>query len=140
MPENDDPIGGGGLPEPKRSRTYGKLPGLTLRQTYRVITALPIVQLGIIAILFFFIATDFYHISHKFLLQIVGFSLFTSLYSWYAAKFMGSCGGTLISIYALIILNIINMFHVVFVFNYYGLYGLITTGAGLILSLLYYRR
>lgn len=136
----DEPIGGGGFPKPKRNRTYGKLPGLTLRQTYNLIVAIPSIQLTIIFIAFVLSATDVYRVSYNTIVQVAGFSLLTSLYQWYSAKFMGSCISALVSIYTLIALSVVNILYSVIPFNHYFTYGAVLTGAGLLLSIAFLRR
>ena len=137
--DNPEPLGGGGLPFPKRTRKYGKLPFLNRRQTYRVIVAIPVIQLLLSFLLYLIAATDFYKISYPYIIQITGFSLLTGLYQWYMAKFSGSCIGAQISIYTLIALNIMNVLYLAINFNYF-FYGTILTGIGLLLSVPFFRR
>lgn len=137
----EEPIGGGGgLPEPKNRSKFGKLPFLTRRQTYKLVNAIPVVQLFICFVLFWGVTSDWYEVSYQHLLQIVGFSLVTGLYQWYASGIMGSCGGVVISVYTLITLNLLNIVHLFLEFNHYGLYGLIVTSIGLLLSSYYFKK
>lgn len=138
--EEKEPIGGaGGIPMPKRSRQYGKLPGLTRRRTYHVIVAIPVIQLGLSFILFLVSLAEIYKIPYPYLVQLTGFSLITNLYYWYMAKFSGSCISALVSIYTMIALNIVNIVYLAFDFNYL-LYGTILTGIGLFVSIAVLRR
>lgn len=143
MSEQEEPQepfgGGGGLPYPSRSKQYGKFPGLTLRQTYRVIIAIPTAQLAICFIGLFLTWSKIYEISYAPLLQISGFSLMTGVYMWYMARLSGSCGGALLSIYTMILLNIFNIVHLITPVGYYLLYGTVITGVGLVFSLLFYK-
>lgn len=140
MSEEKEPIGGGGgIPMPKRNRKHGKLPGLTRRQTYHFIVAIPVIQVGLSFILFLLSLTEIYKIPYPFLAQITGFSLLTNLYYWYMAKFSGSCAGALLSIYTMFALNIVNIIYLIFDFNYF-LYGAVLTGLGLFLSVAFLRR
>ncbi|MEM9685973.1 MAG: hypothetical protein AAF934_03525 [Bacteroidota bacterium] len=138
--EPQEPIGGGGgLPYPSRSKQYGKFPGLTYRQTYRVIITMPTVQLAICFVSFLLTWSEIYEISYAPLLQVSGFSLMTSIYMWYMAKLSGSCGGALLSIYTMILLNIFNIVHLITPVGYYLLYGTVITGLGLIFSLVFFK-
>ena len=138
--EEKEPIGiGGGIPMPKRSRKYGRIPGLTRRQTYHIIVAIPVIQLGLSFILFLISLADFYKIPYPYFAQITGFSLVTNLYYWYSAKFMGSCISALVSIYTMIALSIVNIIYLIFDFNYL-LYGMILTGVGLFVAIAVLRR
>lgn len=136
----EEPIGGGGLPPPKRERSYGKLPGMTRRQTYNFIIAIPSIQLGIIFIAFILSATEIYRFSYNTIVQVAGFSLLTSLYQWYAAKFMGSCMSALVSIYTLIALSVVNVLYSIIPFSYYFVYGAVLTGVGLFIATAFLRR
>ena len=136
----DDPIGGGGLPYPKRKRTYGKLPGMTHRQTYNFIIAIPSIQLAILFISFVLSATEIYRFSYNTIVQVVGFSLLTSLYQWYSSKFMGSCISAVVSVYTLIAVSIVNILYSIIPFNYYFVYGAVLTGVGLFIATAFLRR
>lgn len=137
----EEPIGGGGgLPEPKNRAKYGKLPFLTRRQTYKFVNAIPIIQLFICFILFLGVTSNWYEVSYQHLLQIVGFSLITGLYQWYASGIMGSCGGVVISVYTLITLNLLNIVYLFFEFKHYELYGLIVIIVGVVLTIYYYKK
>lgn len=140
---NDEPIGGGdGLPEPKPNaqRRYEKLPGLTRRQTYHVITAIPVVQVGLCFLLFFGAGADLYKISYSYLSNFMGFSLLTGLYYWYASRFMGSCGGAIAAVWTIITLNGLNILYSAFEFDYYFIYGAVVTGIGLLIAAILYNR
>lgn len=138
--EPQEPIGGGGFPYPKRERTYGKLPGMTRRQTYHFIIAIPSIQLAIIFIAFVLSATDVYRLSYNTIVQVAGFSLLASLYQWYSAKFMGSCISAMVSIYTLIALSIVNIVYSIIPLGYYFVYGAVLTGVGLFIATAFLRR
>ncbi len=139
-PTPEEPIGGGGFPYPKRTRTYGKLPGLSRRQTYNLVVAIPSIQLTLIFIAFILSATDLYKVSHTSIIQVAGFSLLTGLYQWYMAKFSGSCISALVSVYTLIALSIVNILYSVNNFDYYFIYGSVLTGVGLFIATAFLRR
>ena len=136
-----DPIGGGGgLPEPKNPRKHKRLLFLNYRQTYALMNAVPVIELGICFLCFLLALTNIYTISYVYIIQIAGFSILTNIRQWYTSHLIGSCGATYISIYALFILNVINIFHLAFDFNYYEIYGIVITGIGFAASLLFYKK
>ena len=131
--------GGGGIPIPKEARTYGNLPFLSRRQTYYVIIAIPVVQLALIFLSYLLAITHLYTFSPAYFLQLTGFSLLTGLYQWYMAKFSGSCRGVLISIYTLVALNLVHILYAAVNLNQV-MYSTFIAGAGLLLSVLFFRR
>lgn len=134
------PVGGaGGIHPPKEAQTYGQLPFLSRRQTYRLIIAIPVLQLALIFSSYLLAITHLYAFSPAYFLQVTGFSLLTGLYQWYMAKFSGSCRGVLISIYTLVALNLIHILHAAVNFNQV-MYGTFVAGAGLLLSIPFFRR
>ena len=137
--EPQEPIGGaGGIPDPSTKQKFGKLPGLNIRQTYKVIIAIPTVQLAVSFVLFFITWFDWYDITYGYFSQISGFSLMMGLYMWYMAKLSGSCTAALLSIYTLILLNILNIIHLFTPLGYYTAYGLVITGVGLLFSIAFF--
>lgn len=139
--EPQEPIGGGGgIPDPSTKQRFGKLPGLTVRQTYSLIITIPTIQLGVNFALFFITWAQWYDITYAYFSQLTGFSLIVCLYYWYMVKLSGSCSGALLSVYTLVLLNIFNIIHLFTDFGYYTMYGLVITGVGLLLSLAFYKR
>ena len=81
-----------------------------------------------------------YRFSYNSIVQVAGFSLLTSLYQWYSAKFMGSCISALVSVYTLIALSLVNILYSVIPFSYYFIYGAVLTGVGLFIATAVLRR
>lgn len=137
--EPAEPIGGGGSqPHPSERQRFGRLPGLTVKQTYKFIITIPTIQLAVNFVLFFVSWANWYVIAYSFFAEITGFSLLTGLYYWYMAKLSGSCMAALLSIYTLILLNIFNIIHLITPLGYYTAYGVVITGIGLFFSIAFF--
>lgn len=135
MSDKDEPVeNGDALPKPKDRKEFAKLPGLTRRQTYRFVSLIPIIQLAICFILLFLTWTQWYKVSHEWIVDVAEASLLSCVSLWYLKRLAGFCKGHEFAIYSLIALNLLNILNSILNFDYYILYGLIVTISGLVLS------